>query len=198
MKSTTGRAYRMGARAAAAAETGDRILDAAVAAFWASPTAQISLEDVAEAAGVSVRTVIRRFGGRQGLMAAAAAREAERTTGERATEPAGDLAAAVAVLVAHYEADGERVLRLLAEEGREPGLGPLVDQGRALHREWCARTFAPALASLSGAQRRRRLAQLVAVCDVYTWKLLRRDAGLSRRQTELALVELLRPIVEES
>jgi hypothetical protein len=131
-------------------------------------------------------------------MAAAAAREAERTTGERATEPAGDLATAVAVLVAHYESDGERVLRLLAEEGREPGLGPLVDQGRALHREWCARTFAPALASLSGAQRRRRLAQLVAVCDVYTWKLLRRDAGLSRRQTELALVELLRPIVEES
>jgi hypothetical protein len=30
------------------------------------------------------------------------------------------------------------------------------------------------------------------------WKLLRRDAGLSRRQTELALVELLNPILEES
>jgi hypothetical protein len=36
------------------------------------------------------------------------------------------------------------------------------------------------------------------VCDVYTWKLLRRDAGLSRRQTELALLELLGPLLEGS
>ena len=198
MEMATPRPYRMGARAETAAETGERILDAAVEIFWARPSDQISLEDVAEVAGVSVRTVIRRFGGRQGLLAAAAAREVERTAGERSTAPVGDTAAAVAVLVEHYEADGERVLRLLAEEGREPGLGPLVDQGRAVHRDWCARVFAPALTGLTGAERRRRLAQLVAVCDVYTWKLLRRDAGLSRRQTELALVELLRPIVEES
>jgi hypothetical protein len=31
----------------------------------------------------------------------------------------------------------------------------------------------------------------VAICDVYTWKLLRRDAGLSRAQTQRALVELI-------
>src|SRR5262249_52553150 len=48
----------------------------------------------------------------------------------------------------------------------------------------------------AGAGRQRRLAQLVAVCDVYTWKLLRRDAGLSRQQTELALAELLNPLSE--
>jgi hypothetical protein len=48
---------------------------------------------------------------------------------------------------------------------------------------------------LSGVKRQRRLAQFVAVCDVYTWKLLRRDAGLSRRQTQLALVELLTPMM---
>jgi hypothetical protein len=45
---------------------------------------------------------------------------------------------------------------------------------------------------------RMALAQLVAICDVYTWKLLRRDAGLSRKQTELALVELLEPLLEGS
>jgi hypothetical protein len=32
------------------------------------------------------------------------------------------------------------------------------------------------------------------VTDVLTWKLLRRDRGLSRRQTELALRELLAPL----
>jgi hypothetical protein len=36
------------------------------------------------------------------------------------------------------------------------------------------------------------------VCDVYTWKLLRLDAGLSRRQTEIAMAELLNPMLEES
>jgi hypothetical protein len=45
-------------------------------------------------------------------------------------------------------------------------------------------------------ERERRLAQFVAICDVYTWKLLRRDAGLSRRQTELAVTELLKPFLE--
>ena len=79
-----------------------------------------------------------------------------------------------------------------------PGLGEIVDMGRALHRDWCTRVFAPALAGLGGVERRRRLAQFVAVCDVYMWKLLRRDAGLSRRQTELALVELLTPMMEGS
>ena len=33
------------------------------------------------------------------------------------------------------------------------------------------------------------------MCDVYTWKLLRLDAGLSRRQTQIALHELLGPLL---
>jgi hypothetical protein len=89
-------------------------------------------------------------------------------------------------------------LKLLSEEERVPGLRVIADRGRALHRQWCARVFAPALAARSGVERDRRLAQLVAVCDVYTWKLLRLDCGLTRRQTELALVELLVPMLEES
>ena len=40
-----------------------------------------------------------------------------------------------------------------------------------------------------------RLAQLVAICDVYTWKLLRRDAGLDRPTTERAILEMLRPLL---
>ena len=59
------------------------------------------------------------------------------------------------------------------------------------------RVFARALARCRGAERERRLAQLVAVCDVYTWELLRRDRGLSRRETERALVELLEPLIKE-
>jgi AcrR family transcriptional regulator len=196
MKSEAGvRPYRMVARAEAAAATGERILDAAVDAFWESG-GRPSLDDVAARAGVSVQTVIRRFGGRDGLFAAAAERETERVRRERDQAPVGDADGAVGVLVDHYEAMGDRVLRLLAEEESVPGVLEVTDRGRAAHRAWCARVFAPWLAGLRGAERSRRLAQLVAVCDVYTWKLLRRDAGLSRRQTELALVELLEPLKE--
>jgi hypothetical protein len=88
------------------------------------------------------------------------------------------------------------VLKMLGEEQRLPGLAEIANTGRALHWDWCATVFAPTLMGLVGAEHRRRLAQIVAVCDVYTWKLLRRDAGLSRGQTELALVELLTPILE--
>jgi AcrR family transcriptional regulator len=190
------RPYRMVARAESAAATGERILDAAVEVFWELPGEQISLDEVARRAGVTVQTVIRRFGGRDGLLASAAEREAERVGRQRGEAPVGDPARAVGVLVDHYEAMGDRVLRLLAEEERVPRLREIADRGRLVHREWCARVFAPVLAGRAGVERRRRLAQLVAICDVYTWKLLRRDAGLSRRQTELALVELLGPLLE--
>jgi len=167
MESAVPRPYRMTARARATEETGERILDAVAEVFWERPSDQISLDEVAARAGVTVRTLIRRFGGKQGMLEAGAAREAERERGVREQAPVGDVPAAVAVLVENYEATGDRVLKMLAEEQRR-----------------------------TGAERRRRLAQIVAICDVYTWKLLRRDSGLSRRQTELALVELLTPLLE--
>jgi AcrR family transcriptional regulator len=191
------RRYEMSARADAAANTAERILDAAAKIFWESPTATFSLDQVAARAGVSVQTVIRRFGGRDGLFSAAAEREAERIAEQRAAAPVGDAQGAIAVLVDHYEEHGANVLRLLAEEQKIPQLAELVVRGREFHRAWCARVFAPDLAGLSGAQRRRRLAQFTAVCDVQTWKLLRIDSGLSRPQTELALVELLQPLLKE-
>jgi AcrR family transcriptional regulator len=183
----------MVARAQAAAQTRERILDATVEVFFEEPTASISLDEVARRAGVTVQTVIRRFGGREGLLAAAGARESEKVRREREVEP-GDFARAVKVLVDHYERTGDRVLRMLAEESRSAALRGVADRGRRMHRGWCQTVFAPALGRLSGLERERRLAQLIAVCDVYTWMLLRRRCGLSRRQTELALLELIKPL----
>jgi AcrR family transcriptional regulator len=187
----------MQARAEAAQATADRILDAAIETFWEKPTDQISLDEVAGRAGVSVQTVIRRFGGKDGLMGAAAERSSQQVARQRDEAPAGDVRGAVRVLVAHYEEMGDRVLNMLAEEQRVPGLRAIADRGREMHRDWCARVFEPALERLRGADRERRLAQLVAVCDVQTWKLLRHDSRLTRRQTEAALVELLQPLMEE-
>jgi AcrR family transcriptional regulator len=188
----------MSARAESAARTGERILDAALELFWEVPTDRISLDEVARRADVSVQTVIRRFGGREGLLTAAGQREAARVGAQRGSAPVGDIPGAVRNLVDHYEEMGEGVLRLLAAEPNVPGLAAIADQGRRVHRDWCAHVFAPALATRRGVDRDRLLAQVVAVCDVLTWKLLRRDSGLSRRQTELALVEMLTPLMEGS
>lgn len=188
----------MGARADAARLTGERIIDALVSLYLEQPLDQIRLTDVAERAGVTVQTVIRRFETKAGLVVAAVERTGARVAAQRGAVPPGDLAAAVTNLLDHYEEAGVLSLKLLAEEPSVPGIGPIAETGRQLHRDWCATVFAPTLDRLAGPVRRRRLAQLVAICDVYTWKLLRHDAGLSRRQTELALLEMLTPLTQEA
>ena len=186
----------MTTRAASAAATGERILDAAVEVFWERPTVQISLEEVAQRADVSVQTVIRRFGGKGALFAAAVGRETAAIRSQRDQAPAGDPAEAVRVLIDHYEAYGDRIIKVLAEQDHVPAFRQIADGGRKVHHQWCTRVFAAALAARVGLDRRRCRAQLIAICDVYVWKLLRRDAGLSRKQTELALIELLTPLIE--
>lgn len=181
----------MTARAESTAATADRIIDATLELYYSLPSDRIGLDDIAKRAGVTPQTIIRRFGGKKGVFAAAVERETTRVQAQRARAPVGDVAAAVRVLVDHYEELGDRVMRLLADEDRDPAIADVVASGRRYHAAWCERVLAPALDGLRGAARERRLAQAVAICDVYTWKLLRRDRGLSRRQTELALVELL-------
>src|SRR5918997_3185546 len=185
------RPYRMRARAEAAAETGRRILEAVIELhrerFWD----QVSLEDIAERAGVTVQTVLRRFGSKEQLIEAAAEEGTRQVTHQRYQAPIGDVEGAINNLVDHYEEWGDTALRLLAQEERVAAFRSITDAGRAFHHEWVERTFAPLLAEREGAARRRLLAELIAICDVYFWKLLRRDLRLSREQTELALKETI-------
>ncbi len=192
------RPYRMRARAEAAAETGRRILEATIELLRERFFDQVSLEDIAERAGVTVRTVIRRFGSKERLIEAAAEEGERRVTHQRYQAPIGDIEGAVNNLMDHYEEWGDTALRLLAQEERVPAFRSITDAGRAFHYEWVERTFAPLLAKRTGMARRRQLAELIAICDVYFWKLLRRDVGLSREQTELAIRETILALKGES
>ena len=185
------RPYRMRARAEAAAETGRRILGAVIELHMERFFDQVSLEDIADRAGVTVQTVIRRFGSKEQLIEAATEAVNRQVVRQRDQAPVGDIEGAVKNLVDHYEEWGDSVLRLLAQEERVPAFRAVTDAGRTLHYEWVERTFAPLLAKPTGEERRRLLAELIAVCDVYFWKLLRRDLGLSREQTELAIREAI-------
>ena len=184
----TQRAYSMELRAAAAEATRERILGAAGEAFLEHWYDDVTIASVAKRARVSGQTVINHFGGKEQLAAAAYHRLGEQVVAKRYAPAAGDIPALVAALLEDYETTGDSIVRLLALEEKVPSLQPLLAHGRESHRGWVETMFgAPDLT-----------AELVVATDVYTWKLLRRDLGLSRADTEQLLVELLAKLEGDS
>jgi AcrR family transcriptional regulator len=188
----TRRAYTMTARASAVEETRNRILEACVALHGERPVVEIGLDDIASRAGVSVQTLLRHFGNRAGLEAVSLERAQLIVADERRT-PVGDVVGAVRVIVDHYERRGDQSLLMLAQEGHQPLMAHVTEQGKALHRAWVNEVFAP---QLSAADDPEELANLLVVAtDVYTWKLLRRDRGLGRQRTERHMRHLVQRLL---
>jgi AcrR family transcriptional regulator len=185
------RGYRMAARAQAAAQTAQDILRATAELWREGPIDQVTLADIAGRAGVSVRTVIRRFGSREGVIAACIESDAAGIRTERDQAPTGDVRGALRVLLMHYERDGDAVLRTLPLEETVPEARAIVQAGRAGHRAWCARVFAPFLPPPADEGYGIRLDALVAATDLYAWKLLRRDLGRSAGETEQVIRALV-------
>jgi AcrR family transcriptional regulator len=180
------RNYSMDLRAAAADATRERILAAAGDAFLERWYDDVTLAEIAERAGVSGQTVINHFGGKEQLAAAAHQRIGERIESLRYTPEPGDTPALVEALVEDYETTGDAIIRLLALEEKVPSLRPLLARGRDSHRRWVQEMFrAPDL-----------VAELVVATDVYTWKLLRRDQGLSRDETVAAMLRIVQALLE--
>ncbi|HEX8646599.1 MAG TPA: helix-turn-helix domain-containing protein [Thermoleophilaceae bacterium] len=174
----------MAARADAAAATRERILAAAWRHFADDPYERVRLSDVAAAAGVSVQTVHSGFGTKDQLFVAAWIWAIGPEGARRDQAPVGDVRKAIRLLYDSYELQGDATLRLLAEEDRIPAIRAMTNAGRAWHRSWVERTFAPLLGRSRGAARERRLVTLVVATDILVWKLLRREMGLDRAAAE--------------
>jgi AcrR family transcriptional regulator len=180
----------MVARAKAAEATRDKILEAARQLFAAVPFDQVTLDAVAARSSVSAQTVLRRFGSKEGLLAAVAEWRSARIRAERDTTEVGDMTGAIANLVEDYERWGDEVLHFLTQEDRIPAIREVTQRGRVYHFAWVRRIFAPRLRHLAPEQHERRVVQLIAATDLYTWKVLRRDIGLSRVEAETAIRDL--------
>ncbi|MDQ2630159.1 MAG: TetR/AcrR family transcriptional regulator [Actinomycetota bacterium] len=191
------RQYRMQERARSTEATREAILEAAEVAFEELFFDEMTLAEIARRSGVSVQTVLRHFESKEGLFMASMLHVGGKMARDRNLVPVGDVKGIVDDLVDHYENYGNRLLRMLAQEEREPALRQLADVGRIVHVEWCKQAFAPALEGLRGAKHGRRLAQFVTGTDIYVWKLLRRDRGLSVKETKLAMREMLEPLMED-
>lgn len=181
----------MRARAEAADGTRQRILKAAVAELWGHRFNDVRLEAVAAGAEVTVQTVLRVFGTRSQLLALAMAGLHDQVRRDRAVAEPGDVDGTITALYDHYEGMGDFVIRSLADEDTAPDLRERLDSGRRVHRRSMQRQFAPQLSKCVPGARRQKVDGLVAACDVYTWKLLRRDLMRSRREAEACVRQMV-------
>ncbi|MEZ0605799.1 TetR/AcrR family transcriptional regulator [Paraburkholderia sp. IW21] len=193
-RSDDGRMYKQVARAEAAAATHERIvrafLDMAVQRWYD----EITLADVARASGVTVQTVIRRFGSKEQLFEAASKQFHDDVVARRKPH-IETVDGAIDALVDDYEVAGDMLVRTLALEERFAILKGTLDNGRKGHRTWVEQTFSRELAQRKTAARESLVRKLITVTDVYVWKLLRRDMGLTSKATGQEILALVRGVL---
>jgi len=185
----------MQSRASSSAATRGRVLEAATTLFVDLSYDRVSLADVASRAGVSLPTVLRKFGSKDGLFLECARRVSEQEREARLVPP-GDVPAAARVLARRYEKILPFWKRHLDLEERFPTVARVVEDARRGHLAWLAEIFAPFLATRPGPARTRQLAALFGATEIYLWWSWRAHLGLSERDAEQVLIELLETLVQ--
>ena len=185
----------MTTRGETAASTRDKIVRAGADLLMKQRFEDVTLALIARTAGVSHQTVLNHFGTKEGVASAAADVIMEETEDLRASAVPGDLRGAVRIVMDQYEHSGDSNVRWAMSAERLGSLASRIDEARALHQRWLASVFADDLPG-NGSTRRRAVNALHAATDVYTWKLLRRDLGLSRRETEKTMADLVAGVLK--
>jgi AcrR family transcriptional regulator len=188
------RTYDNTRRARSAEKTADRIVETTETLLAGGPVAGVTLQAIAEGAGVSMQTVLRHHGSRDGCIEAVERRVLARIAAQRGHVPGGDVEAGLTALLDHYEAEGRLVLNLLSQETTDPFARGAVQTGRSYHRTWVERVFGSHLRPGD----REAVDALVAATDLYLWKLLRIDLGRSREEVFAVIRRLVLSILEGS
>jgi AcrR family transcriptional regulator len=190
------RHYTQRARAEQVRANEQSILDAAVKRLrTAKRLATVTLDDIAADAGVAVRTILRQFGSKDGIMEAAFMAVGRQVESARPPTPPGDVDAALAALLKQYEQEGDLNARVVAEEHEIPILHRLLKFARASHRQWLTLAFGPKLAHLPSKEREQRITALYAATEVQLWKVLRRDLHQTAEQTAVIFGQLVRGVL---
>ena len=195
MKFSVARPYVMRARAEAAAATRDRILASTRDLLVTHSFEEMTIDAIADGAETTTRTVLRIFGSKEELFA-----EALHSLGQLGHAPVatGNLDTLIGGTFAFYEKVGDTVIRWLADEPRIPAMREHLNVGRQHLRAWVAEAFAPTLGRLDGEARKELHDALIVAFDVYTWKLLRRDIGLSRRAAQARIKRTVLGLIKEA
>jgi AcrR family transcriptional regulator len=189
------RRYTKVARAETQERTRVALLDAGQRLFFERGWDATTLEDLAAAAGVTKQTLLRHFGSKDGLLEQAFAKAFSDVREQRWDVPGDDVGRAVDNLLDHYEAVGDRALKIDAMADVAV-VADLVERSRQLHYDWVDVAFAAFLRPLRGRDRARRRAALIALCDVHTWRLLAGDLGLTRAEVRATLMLVIDSLLE--
>ncbi|HEY1689118.1 MAG TPA: TetR/AcrR family transcriptional regulator [Solirubrobacteraceae bacterium] len=185
------RPYKQVARAEAQQRTQIALLNAADEEIYEGRWPKASLERLATRAGVTKQTLLRHFGSKDGLLLHALIRGAAQVRDQRWRAPRGDIDGAVTNLLDHYEAWGERSLRIGAWLDGPALLAEISKAARQVHHEWVDYVFGSWLEGIEEPLRTHRRAALIAICDVHAWWLLARDLELPRAEVHATLSEAI-------
>jgi AcrR family transcriptional regulator len=179
----------MGARARAAQQTREQILDAAVELFTDRSFGDVTVADIAARAEVSGQTITNHFGSKDNLyLTGLSERFGPLINKIRAGVGVGDIASIVSKAVAGYEVTGMTTIRMLAQTDQFETLAEVARTGRKAHSDWVNHVFAPQLDVITEPNRARMHRILCVLLDVYTWHQLRTQDGLSAQAVEDELI----------
>ena len=170
-------------RATKAAQTEKRILEAAQALWVEIPYHEITLEKVAERACVTVRTILRKFESKEGLFIACIENEEAISILSRNEDPSKPISETLVSLLNEYEQMGDASIRTIMASDSVPVAKIILEKARKVHKAWCETIFAAYLPAKKSAYYSVQLLAFVAATEFYLWKLLRRDIGLSHKET---------------
>jgi AcrR family transcriptional regulator len=190
------RKYRMTFRAEKVTQNDQRIMSAIVELWEQFPISEITLDKVANRSGVTVRTILRKFGSKEGLIEACIENDAAGRRKFRDMALPGDYRNALKILLDDYEKLGDASIRTLAVEEELPIAQAILEKGRASHREWCKKVFAPDLPESDSSDFEHCLLTFITATEFYLWKLLRKDLKKSYEETFEVFKTLIEGLIQ--
>ena len=160
---------------------------------------EFRLEDVAQAAGVSVQTILRAFASKDGLVVATLEYEAPAALDMSIYNDIKieDIDQLVATLFKVYDKIGDLVIHALAHEHRSPEFQKSLDVGRDFHKALVSDAFGIHIQHRPRSERSALFHALMVATDIYIWKILRRDEALSFDETVAIVVFTLKSLIQE-
>lgn len=159
---------------------------------------EITLDMVATEAGVTTKTILRKFESKEGLVSGSLVYMSKKIESERTSTKGDRVDDILKALLSNYEKMGDAAIRTINLESELEIARQIGAKGRALHRDWCARMFKKYLPNEESEDYEIQLISLIAATEIYLWKLMRKDLKLSKEQTFTIFKNLVEGIIIQS
>lgn len=156
---------------------------------------EVTLQGVADEAGVSLKTVVRHFGSKEELLRQAMD-EARVVEEDNRSVPVGDLDAVCRALAERYEVMAEQIYRMGDVELTYPWLSDWVQMARTSHLDWLAEAFDPWLPA-ERPEREDRLMCLFSATEIRSWWAIRQRFDYSPERARAVILRQLRALTSQ-